>query len=158
MNLINNPKLDLFFERTSTLSPQQIWKGWTDPETLMKWFCPRPWKVSHCRIDLRAGGEFSTLMQGPNGEKVPNSGCYLEVIYAKKLVWTNMMTEGFRPTAMDTHGFQFVATITLAKNEKGTLYQAHLAHATEEGCKAHAKMGFQEGWGAAFNQLTEMMG
>ncbi len=37
-----NTKLDLIFERKTLLKPEDIWKGWTDPETLMKWFCPRP--------------------------------------------------------------------------------------------------------------------
>lgn len=152
-----DPKLDLVFERLSNLSPEQIWKGWTDPETLMKWFCPRPWKVTDCRIELHAGGEFYTLMEGPAGEKMPNNGCYLEVIENKKLVWTNLMTKNFRPISSSNLGFPFVATITLTKSEKGTLYRAVVRHGNEEARNQHEKMGFKEGWGIALDQLTELM-
>ena len=152
-----DPKLDLVFERISSLTPESIWKGWTHPENLMKWFCPRPWKVTQCRLDLRAGGEFFSIMEGPAGEKMPNNGCYLEVIENKKLVWTNMMTEGFCPAPIGNLGFPFVATIFISKAEKGTLYRAVVKHATEEGRMQHEKMGFQEGWGLAFGQLEELM-
>jgi uncharacterized protein YndB with AHSA1/START domain len=96
-----NPELDLVIERATTLSTEQVWQGYTDPEIVMKWFCPRPWKVSECRIDLKPGGEFYTLMEGPQGEKSPNHGCYLEIVNNKRLVWTGMMTEGFRPVPHD---------------------------------------------------------
>jgi uncharacterized protein YndB with AHSA1/START domain len=49
------PLLDLQFHREVSISPAQIWEGWTNPEALMKWFCPRPWKVIECDIDLRPG-------------------------------------------------------------------------------------------------------
>jgi len=152
-----DPKLDLVFERTTSLPVEKLWQGWTHPETLMKWFCPKPWKVVDCRIDLRAGGEFFNVMQGPQGEKMDNHGCYLEVIENKKIVWTGMMTKGFRPVAVDHLGFQFVATIYFEKTDKGTIYKAIVAHADEEGRKKHEAMGFQEGWGQAFAQLVELI-
>lgn len=152
-----DPKLDLVFERTSSLSVEKMWKGWTHPETLMKWFCPRPWKVTQCRLDLRPGGEFFTFMEGPGGEKVPNNGCYLEVVENKKLVWTNLMTEGFRPATIGNPGFPFVATITFSKTEKGTSYRAVCRHGTEAARNQHASMGFEEGWGMAFDQLVDLM-
>lgn len=151
-----NRNLDLVFERKISQPIDKIWKGWTHPETLMKWFCPRPWKVTECRIDLKSGGEFYTLFEGPKGEKMANHGCYLEVIENKKLVWTNMMTANFRPADISAVGFPFVVTLTLSKIEAGTLYRAVVAHADEAGRKKHEKMGFQEGWGKAFNQLVAL--
>ncbi len=154
-----DPKLDLVFERTTSIPVEKLWKGWTDPETLKKWFCPKPWRVTECRIDLRAGGEFYNLMEGPHGEKSENHGCYLEIVENKKLIWTGMMTKGFRPTTIsDPLGFQFVATVILNKTDKGISYKAIIAHSDEEGRKQHEAMGFQEGWGKAFEQLVELMG
>jgi uncharacterized protein YndB with AHSA1/START domain len=149
-----DPKLDLIFERKTKLSVEQLWKAWTDPKTLMTWFCPKPWRVTDCRADVRAGGEFYTLMEGPAGERMPNNGCYLEVIEKQKLVWTGMMTKGFRPMEADPMGFQFVATILFSKTQDGTLYQAIISHTNEEGRKKHEMMGFQQGWGMAFDQLV----
>jgi len=151
-----NPDLDLTFEKISVLSPTQIWRGWTHPETLMKWFCPKPWKVTDCRIDLRPGGEFFTTMQGPGGEKMNNGGCYLEVAENEKLVWTNLMSQGYRPQSIPHPGFGFVVTIILRKSGSGTLYKATVSHADSEGREKHEQMGFQEGWGIAFKQLEEL--
>lgn len=151
-----NPKLDLVFERKTTLPIEKIWAGWTQPETLVKWFCPKPWRVTDCRIDLRAGGEFYTLMEGPNSEKAPNHGCFLEVIENQKLVWTNMMTAGYRPLKSSNMGFEFVATILFSKTDKMNLYKAIVAHPDEASRLKHEEMGFQEGWGLAFNQLAEL--
>jgi len=152
-----DPKLDLVFERTTLLSPEKIWKAWTDPETLMKWFCPKPWKVTECRTELQAGGEFYTLMRGPEGEEMSNDGCYLEIIENKKLVWTNMMSQGFRPASISSIGFAFVGTILISNTDKGTLYKGIVSHGDEESRKKHEAMGFQEGWGLAFDQLVELM-
>jgi uncharacterized protein YndB with AHSA1/START domain len=154
-----DPNHDLIFERTTSIPVEMLWKGWTHPETLMKWFCPKPWRVTDCRIDLRAGGEFFNLMEGPNGEKSANHGCYLEVVEYQKLVWTGMMTKDFRPAPISNPlGFHFVATILFSKTDKGTAYKAIIAHSDEEGRKKHQAMGFQEGWGVAFDQLVELMG
>ena len=151
------PGLDLVFERTSSIAVENMWRAWTDPQTLMKWFCPLPWKVTDCRIELHPGGEFYTLMQGPKGELMHNHGCFLEVIENKKLVWTGMMTKDFRPANLSPMGFQFVANIFFTKNNKGTFYKAVVAHSDEESRKKHEQMGFQEGWGKAFEQLVEIM-
>ena len=154
-----DPKLDLVFERTTTIPVEKLWKGWTHPETLMKWFCPRPWKVVDCRIDLRPGGEFFNVMEGPNGERSINHGCYLEVVENTKLIWTGMLTKGFRPAPNpDPIGFHFVATILFKKLNNGTAYKAIVAHTDEDGRKKHEAMGFQDGWGKAFDQLEELMG
>jgi uncharacterized protein YndB with AHSA1/START domain len=159
MNEINiNPQLDLVFERTTHLSPEEIWKGWTQPEILMKWFCPKPWTVTLCRMDLHAGGEFFTRMEGPEGQKSDNDGCFLEVVENKKLVWTNMMRQNYRPCIIDHDlDFPLVVSILISKTEKGCHYKAVVQHANEDGKKRHEQMGFQEGWGMAFNQLEKLM-
>ncbi|MBI1859842.1 MAG: SRPBCC domain-containing protein [Deltaproteobacteria bacterium] len=159
MSLPNiDPKLDLVFERATELSGVQMWDAWTNPLTLPKWFCPRPWWVTACRIDLRAGGEFFTVMEGPGEERMENHGCYLEVVMGRRLVWTNMMSAGFRPRVDQGMGFPFVARITFAPEDGKTIYRAVVSHADEAGGKQHEAMGFQEGWGLALQQLEELVG
>ena len=94
-----NPNLDLQFHREIGISPAQIWEGWTHPATLMKWFCPRPWQVVECDIDLWPGGLFRTVMQSPDGHRMPdNVGTFLVIEPLKRLVWTNALGPEFRPT------------------------------------------------------------
>jgi uncharacterized protein YndB with AHSA1/START domain len=75
-----DPALDLVLERTIDVPPALVWKAWTVPEHVCKWFCPAPWTVSECQIDLRPGGLFRTVMRSPEGEAFPNVGCDLEVV------------------------------------------------------------------------------
>lgn len=56
------PTLDLTLEKIADVKPEQVWRAWTEPKLLMPWFCPVPWKVIECEIDLRPGGIFKTVM------------------------------------------------------------------------------------------------
>ena len=161
MNIPTNtfdPKLDLTFDRIVDVPKALIWKAWTQPQQLMPWFCPLPWKTIACDIDLRPGGLFRTVMQSPEGQTFPNDGCYLEVIENERLTWTNALLPGFRPVVgianpVSTVGFKFTATIQLESLDNKTRFTAIAQHADEAGCKQHAAMGFEQGWGIALDQL-----
>lgn len=149
-----NPELDLKLERTLKASPDLLWKCWTTPEHLMPWFCPKPWKTTECEIDLRPGGRFYTRMQGPDGEDNPNTGCYLEVVPERKLVWTSTLLAGYRP-ANDVF-LPFTAFLFMEPDGNGgTAYSAYARHGNPDTHKQHADMGFEHGWGAVALQLDE---
>jgi uncharacterized protein YndB with AHSA1/START domain len=150
-----DPKLDLVLERTVDVAPALVWRAWTEPEHLMPWFCPRPWSVSACEIDLRPGGKFLTVMRSPEGEDMPaEAGCYLEVVPEQRLVWTAALGPGYRP--LPDSDLPFTAAILLEPHgEGGTRYTAIAMHRDETGREQHAAMGFYEGWGTALDQLVE---
>ena len=156
-------KLDLSFTRVVDVPRSLVWRAWTEPELLKPWFCPLPWKTIDCEIDLRPGGIFRTTMQSPEGLEFPNQGCYLEVIPNEKLVWTNALLAGYRPSkpaatcGSDDAELKFTATVELADHAQGTRYTATVIHADEAGCKQHAAMGFEGGWGTALDQLVAMI-
>ena len=158
MNQALDPKLDLSFERIVDVPKELVWKAWTQPEHLMPWFCPLPWKTIDCEIDLRPGGKFNTVMQSPEGQQFPSSGCYLEVIANERLTWTNALLPGFRPApapkAEEIGAFFFTATVQLAPHGTGTRYTATVRHGDETGSRKHAEMGFEKGWGIALDQLV----
>ncbi len=147
-----DPELDLILERTVDVSPELIWRCWTEPAHLMQWFTPKPWKTIACEIDLRPGGIFSTTMQSPEGQTMPTSaGCYLEVVEHRKLMWTDALGPGYRPNAS---GF-FTAMILLEPVEGGTKCTAIAMHVDAAGKTSHEEMGFLQGWGTALEQLVE---
>lgn len=151
-----DPKLDLCFERVVAPPPGFLWRGWTDPGLLPAWFCPKPWRVSSCDLDLRPGGAFRTVMEGPEGATFPMTGCYLEIVPERRLVWTVLMGPGYRPMAGDGQGPLMTACITFDPVDGGTRYRAICLHRSEEDRKAHESMGFQEGWGQALDQLLAL--
>lgn len=162
--MIPDPKLDLVLERVIDVPPSLVWKAWTEPEHLKKWFCPKPWYVSACEMDLKPGGKFYSLMNGPEGESFGNTGCFLEVVPERKLVWTDALQPGFRPAGLPTgedascHAtFRMTAIISIEPHGNGgTKYVATALHSTEAGRKSHEEMGFYEGWGTALDQMIEV--
>ncbi|MCX7055543.1 MAG: SRPBCC family protein [Proteobacteria bacterium] len=153
-----DPKLDLMLTREIDISASAAWRGWTEPELIKQWFTPAPWKTVGCKIDLRPGGEFMTVMQSPAGEHFPNSGCYLEVVKDARLTWTSALGPCFRPAPAFPDVPLFTATILFeALSDSRCRYTAIAMHLDEAGAQAHANMGFQQGWGAALEQLVALM-
>jgi uncharacterized protein YndB with AHSA1/START domain len=149
-----DPKLDLVLERVVDVSPELVWKAWTQPEHLVKWFTPAPWTTVACEIDLRPGGIFATTMRSPEGQEFPNAGCYLEIIENRKLVFTGALGPGFRPIPRKEGDLPFTAIILLEPHSEGTKYTAIGMHGDEATRQQHADMGFEMGWGAALDQLV----
>jgi len=148
-----DPKLDLMIERTVDVPPSLVWQAWTTPHHLKEWFCPKPWSVSECQIDLRPGGLFHVVQVGPKDESHDIVGCYLEVVENTRLVWTLALLPGFRPAAKPF--LDFTAKILMAPQGTGTHYTTIAMHGSEPEAKRHADMGFYKGWNTAvFDQLV----
>ena len=143
-------RLDLVLERVVNVPLKLAWKAWTTPEHLSKWFAPRPWIITECRIDLRPGGAFHFVMQSPDGTSHPSTGCYLEVVPNRRLVWIDALLPGYRPSENPF----LTAIIALAPEGKGTRYTATAVHRDEATRKRHEDMGFYQGWGTTLDQLV----
>lgn len=149
---------DLLLERVVDVSPELVWRAWTEPERLKKWFTPAPWATVDCEIDLRPGGIFRNTMRSPEGEEFTYTGCYLEVVPGQRIVWTLSLGPGYRPNPPMSDPPAFTAIITIEPHGRGTKYSALAMHADAAGADKHATMGFHEGWGAALDQLVAAYG
>lgn len=155
-----NPETDLKLERRIAARPATVWRCWTEPDLLMQWFCPVPWKVTKAEIDLRPGGGFLTRMEGPNGEapdndicQVESEGCFLDIVPGERLVFTDALSGGWRPNAQAF----MTAIITFAPDgADGTHYTALVLHNDAAARAKHEEMGFHEGWGTAAEQLEAL--
>jgi uncharacterized protein YndB with AHSA1/START domain len=147
--------LDLMIARIVDAPRALIWEAWTTPEHLMRWWAPKPWTTPECRIDLRPGGEFYTLMRGPDGAEHGIGGCYLEIVTRERIVFTDTLLAGWRPAASPF--LSFTAIITLEDHQGGTKYTARVLHKTEEDRAKHEEMGFHDGWNTAIDQLIEIV-
>lgn len=149
-----NPALDLELTRDFTAPPATIWRCWTDPALLCQWWTPKPVVTREAVIEPWAGGRFFSLMVMPDGLEMPNEGSLLEVVTHERLVFTDLMTAGWCP--VENPGLGFTAIITFAPQGSGTRYTARARHRTPAQMKAHAEMGFHDGWGTAAAQLETL--
>jgi uncharacterized protein YndB with AHSA1/START domain len=134
-------------------APREVlYRCWTEPELMKQWFCPRPWTTPVVEVDVRNGGSSLIIMQGPNGEEMPNWGVYLEVVPNEKLVFTDAFTEAWKPSDKPF----MTGIITFADEGGKTRYTAIARHWTDEDKKTHEAMGFHEGWGKATDQLEAL--
>ncbi len=145
-----DPKLDLVLERNIDVPRELVWTAWTTPKHIRQWFVPAPWTITDCEIDLRPGGSFRTVMRSPEGQEFPNIGCYLDVVPNERLIWTDTLLPGYRPSENPF----FTAILTLEPQGSGTRYTAIALHRDEAGRKKHEEMGFEEGWGTVADQMV----
>jgi uncharacterized protein YndB with AHSA1/START domain len=145
-----DPNLDLVLEREIDVPCELVWAAWTQPEHLKQWFTPRPWTVTDCEMDLRPGGIFRTTMCSPEGEEFPNAGCFLEVVPQSRLVFTDALLPGYRPSENPF----MTAIVTMEPTATGTRYTATAIHRDPESRIKHEEMGFYQGWGTALDQMV----
>ena len=83
---------ELVITRTFNGPVHLVFKAWTTPELLMRWWAPASFgiKLVGCEVDARTGGRYRFLFEVP-GQPEPFAffGRYLEVTPPRRLVWTN---------------------------------------------------------------------
>ena len=87
---------ELVVTRTFNGPVHLVFKAWTTPELLMRWWAPESFGINlvGCEADARTGGRYRFVFDVP-GQPEPMAffGKYLEVTPPKRLVWTNEETE-----------------------------------------------------------------
>ncbi|MBN3929451.1 SRPBCC domain-containing protein [Streptomyces verrucosisporus] len=150
-----DPDLDLVLERIIRAPRATVWRAWTDPARLERWWVPAP---ARCRVDHlepRPGGAFVTRLSEDGGGFVPHlDACFLAVDELHRIVFTNAVDSAWRPA--DPTPVAMTATITLADHPEGTDYRMVVRHGDPEARARHAKLGFAEGWGSVADQLTAL--
>lgn len=143
---------DLALTRHIAAPRAALWRCWTDPALIVRWFTPAPWATVSAELDVRVGGASVIVMRSPDGTEMLNRGQYLEVVPDRRLVFTDAYVGDWVPSAK---AFMTVV-LTFDDEEGGTRYAATVRHWSAEDRDAHAAMGFEGGWGIATDQLAAL--
>jgi len=145
-------KSELTITRLIKAPPSVVWRAWTTPEHLEKWWIPAPIECKVIKLDLRPGGAFETRMREGGGDFQPHvEGCFLEVVPETRLIFTTVLTAGWQPAEP---WLALTAIITFAAEGNGTRYSARVLHKNAADSQKHETMGFYDGWGTAIDQLA----
>jgi uncharacterized protein YndB with AHSA1/START domain len=158
-DIVFDPNLDLMLDRVVAVPRALLWRCWTEPDLFQQWYVPAPWGLAACTLDLRPGGAFETTMRSPEGQEFPNKGCYLDVVPLVRVVWTDALQAGYRPAErgyLTDEGFYVTVHLQLDDVAGGTRYRTWAMHSSPTGQTKHREMGFDEGWGAAADQLVAL--
>ena len=155
MTTESNESTELFISRLIKAPPATVWKTWSTPEHLAKWWIPSPIECRVDKLDLRPGGGFVTRMREGDGEFQPHvDACFLEAVTGERLVFTTVLTEGWQPVEP---WLALTAIITFTAEDGGTRYSSRVLHRSAEESRKHLDMGFYEGWGTAIGQLAVLV-
>jgi uncharacterized protein YndB with AHSA1/START domain len=75
-------------ERTFNASVADVWRVWSDADSVKKWWGPRGYTALVVRNDVREGGSYLWAMKSEKGRTFWNTGTYKEVVANKKIVST----------------------------------------------------------------------
>jgi uncharacterized protein YndB with AHSA1/START domain len=128
-----------------------VYRAWTTPELVKRWWHANRGEVTLAEIDLRVGGMWRYVSRSEDGFEVGFHGEYREIVPNERLVTTEVY-EGI-PDA-DEHAA--LDTLTLTESDGRTTLTVLVEHPTKEGRDAHINSGMEAGMQDAMDLLEEV--
>lgn len=126
-----------------------VYKVWTQPEHLVKWYGPNGFTITINKLDIRPGGEWLLIMHGPDGTDYPNRIVFSEVVKPERLVYTH-------DSGIEDDPQQFLVTVTFEEDgDKTRLTMYSLFKTAEARDYVVKEYGAIEGGNQTVNRLEE---
>lgn len=131
----------------------RVFRAWTDPHLLARWWGPEGMTTPLCEMQLWVGGLFRTVLRAADGSEYPNQGVFLDIVAPERIVFTDAFGPGWVPS---NKAFM-TAVVTLDDLQGKTLYTARAWHWSAGDRQAHEAMGFHRGWGESLDRLVALV-
>lgn len=128
-----------------------VFDAYTKPELLKRWAGGPPgWNLVVCEVDLRVGGPWRWVLEGPDGQRMGLGGVYLDVVPPERLVSTE---------AYDDPWYEGEATSMLVFTERAakTTLTMTVRYASRQVRDAVLRTPMAQGVGAGFERLAELL-
>lgn len=130
-----------------------MFKVWTDPEHMQRWWGPKGVTVVHSKMDLRPGGVYHYGMRSPDGHDMWGKFVYREVAKPERIVFVNSFSDehgnSTRHPMSPTWPLEMLSTITFTEQVGKTTFTVRWLplNATEEERKTFedGRPGMQQG-------------
>ena len=122
-----------------------VYRAWTEPELIARWWSGDRGEVVSIEVDLRVGGTWRYVMTAHGGFEVAFHGEYREVVPNDRIVSTEIF-EG-APNAVA------VTTTTFTEQDGRTTVRVLVQHASQEDRDAHINSGMEDGLQEAMDHL-----
>ena len=126
-----------------------VYKAWTMPELVMRWWAPKSIEMSFlsCEMDLRVGGAVRFVFKHPSfSEPMAFFGHYREVVPNRRLVWTNEESEDGS-----------ITTVTFEEKGGETIVVVHDLYPSKKALDDAIASGSAAGYDEQFGQLDELL-
>jgi len=129
-----------------------VYKAWTTPELVKRWWSANRGEVTIAEIDLRVGGKWRYVMVTTEGGfEVGFHGEYREIVPNERLVSTEVY-EGIP----DAEEHAAVDTLTLTEVDGRTTLAILVQHTGKEHRDAHIDSGMEAGMQDAMDLLEQV--
>jgi uncharacterized protein YndB with AHSA1/START domain len=126
-----------------------IYKAWTTPELVRRWWSAKRGAVTVADIDLRVGGAWRWVMLADGGFEVAFHGEYRELIPNERIVCTEVF-EGYPEADAEA-----VNTMTFSEKDGRTTLTLLVQHKSQEHRDAHLNSGMEAGMQDAMDLLEQ---
>jgi uncharacterized protein YndB with AHSA1/START domain len=148
---------EIVLERVFDAPRELVWRAFTQPEHLMRWWGPKDFTSPVARIDLRVGGKYLNCMRSPDGQDYWSTGVYREIVPPQRLVYTDSFADADgNPVPASHYGMgddwpdEQLVTLTLEDiGGKTKLTMHHTGFPAGD----HSDMAAQ-GWNESFDKLA----
>src|SRR5262249_15849645 len=150
-------------EREFAAPRELVWKAWTDPTLLARWYGPPAETIVH-RLEVKPGGLWLVEMRW-GGKSMYQRVEYVEVVPPERLVWLHSNADAqwnIAPSPMMADWPRvLLTTVTFAQDGARTrlrlTWVPHEASAAEIACFAAAIGGLDKGWAAGMELLAQVL-
>ncbi|HEY1662314.1 MAG TPA: SRPBCC domain-containing protein [Verrucomicrobiae bacterium] len=88
-DFVENFDREIFITRTVNAPRELVWEAMTNPRHVVNWWGPRGFTTTIEKMNVRVGGVWKHVMQGPDGTKYPNHSVFTEVVKPERLVFAH---------------------------------------------------------------------
>jgi uncharacterized protein YndB with AHSA1/START domain len=124
-----------------------VYKAWTTPELIKRWWSANRGEVTLAEVDLRVGGKWRYVMMA-EGFEVGFHGEYREIVPNERIVSTEVFEGMPDAEALDT--------LTLAEKNGRTTLTILVEHQTKAHRDAHIESGMENGLQDALDLLEQV--
>jgi len=153
-------QVELVIIRVFDAPRELVWKAWTEPKRVMRWWGPKGFTSPACEIDLRVGGKYLYCERGPDGQEYWSTGVYREIVEPERIVATWSFADEKGNVVPATHygmgadvPLEMLVAVTFEDLSGKT--RMTLRH---EGLPAgEMREGAGTGWNESFDKLAEVL-
>jgi uncharacterized protein YndB with AHSA1/START domain len=127
---------------------EEVFRAWTEPEQLRRWWGPGEFTCPEAQVDLRPGGSYRLAMQPAAGDPFIVAGTYREVDPPRRLVYTWRWESG--PAADGSESL-----VSVEFNDRGNRTEIVLTHTDFP--ESHGPAPYRMGWEGGFAKFQALL-
>ena len=134
---------------------EKVWRAWTDPKIIDRWWAPKPWQAKTKSMDFRAGGSWIYAMVGPNDE---TNWCRVDFMKIEPSMNYSIDVYFVDESGSKTGGSSVMHwTVSFYSIDETTQVEVEIYFDSEEDMNKIVEMGFKEGFAMAHGNLDELL-